>query len=110
MTDAELDALLETLSAHSSGYARDAHSALSALRGERDAWKAQHDAVLSQARKDNLRAEDADRYEQWLLDLGRISGCGHVDENLPRCIEQAFEAMRDERGAALTQARGETEA
>jgi hypothetical protein len=64
------------------------------VTAERDGWKQQHDMVLSQARKDNLRAEDADRYEQWLLDLGRISGCGHVDERLPRCIEEAFAAAQ----------------
>jgi len=68
--------------------------------GERDSWKRQHDLILSGAQKDNLRAEDADRYEQWLLDLGRISGCGHVDENLPRCIEQEFEKVTAQLSAA----------
>lgn len=67
---------------------------------ERDAWKRQHDAVLSQARKDNLRAEDADRYEQWLLDIGRHCGCGHVDERLPRCIDEHVAALESQLAAA----------
>ena len=66
---------------------------------ERDAWKHSYDAVLSQARKDNLRAEDADRYEQWLLDIGKLSGCGHVDDNLTRCIEQHVHGLERERDA-----------
>lgn len=76
---------------------------LSEAKRDRDSWKRQHDMVLAQAQKDNLRAEDADRYEQWLLDLGRISGCGHVDERLPRCIEEAFEAERQSHAATQDQ-------
>lgn len=53
-------------------------------------------ALRSQAQKDNLRAEDADRYEQWLVDIGRNIGCGHVDERLPSCIAEEFEKLRDE--------------
>lgn len=64
------------------------------LKGERDQWKKQHDRVLSQAQRDFDRGHMADQYEQWLLDLGRISGCGHVDERLPRCVEEVFEAER----------------
>lgn len=64
-------------------------------------WKTQCDMIRAQARKDNIRAELADQYEQWLLDLGRISGCGHVDERLPRCIEEEFEKLK----AALITAR-----
>ena len=62
----------------------------------------ERDAILSQARKDNLRAEQADQYEAWLLDLGRISGCGHVDERLPRCISEAFEESQSLLQAANT--------
>ncbi len=53
-------------------------------------------AVRWQAQKDNLRAELADTYEQWLLDIGKLTGCGHVDERLPRCIEEEFEKLLDE--------------
>lgn len=67
------------------------------LTRELDGWKSQHDMILAQARKDNARAEDADRYELWLLELGKLSGCAHLDEGLPRCIEQAFEKLVDER-------------
>lgn len=63
---------------------------------ERDGWHRQHDMVLAQARKDNLRAEQADQYEQWLLDLGKLSGCEHLDDRLPQCIEEAFTTAQDE--------------
>lgn len=76
-------------------------SSLAAAERERDEWKRQHDRVLSQAQKDFDRAAMADTYEQWLLDLGQISGCGHVDERLPRCIEEAF-AKECERAAAAS--------
>lgn len=74
--------------------------ALDAAEKESAAWKRELDLVREVARKDNLRAEDADRYEQWLLDLGRISGCGHVDERLPVCIEQAFSNLAAKLAAA----------
>ena len=77
---------------------------LAEVTRERDAWKRQHDMIISVARIDSLRAEDAERYEQWLLDLGRISGCGHVDERLPRCIEEAFAAVTAERDEAREEA------
>lgn len=31
---------------------------------------------------------DADRFELWLQDIGKAIGCGHIDEQLPRCVEQ----------------------
>lgn len=73
-----------------------------AAAAEKAAHAAEMDLIRQQARKDNLRAEDADRYEQWLTDLGRISGCGHVDERLPRCIEEAFEQAEAERDVAVS--------
>jgi hypothetical protein len=69
---------------------------LAEARGEIERWKSQHDMVLRQARADNDRAHMADQYELWLTDLGRISGCGHIDDNLPRCIEQAFESVSND--------------
>jgi len=32
------------------------------------------------------RAELADRYERWLLDIGQEIGCDHLDERLPYCV------------------------
>ena len=55
-----------------------------------DATKRELEMVRSQARTDNLRAEDADRYERWLEDIGKVIECGHIDERLPRCIEEEF--------------------
>lgn len=46
--------------------------------------------VRTQARKDNARAEDADQYEQWLLEIGKVVGCSHLDEQLPNCIIKAL--------------------
>jgi hypothetical protein len=30
------------------------------------------------------------------LDIGKLIGCGHLDERLPRCIEEEFEKLSDE--------------
>lgn len=65
------------------------------LLDENRALRSELDMVRSQARTDNLRAEDADDFEQWLLDLGKLVGCGHVDEQLPVCIEREFQKMRE---------------
>jgi hypothetical protein len=48
----------------------------------------ENDLMRSTFRDAVSRAELADTYEQWLLDIGKLSGCGHVDERLPQCIEE----------------------
>ena len=81
--------------------ARDRQAQLQAdnleeLMKERDGWKKTHDLVLHQAQKDNLRAEQADQFEQWLLDIGKLIGCEHVDERLPCCIRDELATLRVE--------------
>ena len=55
--------------------------------------QAELSAVRSQARNDNMRADLCDTYSQWLLDIGKLCGCGHLDERLPRCVEEEFEKV-----------------
>lgn len=47
--------------------------------------------VRRQARKDSARAEDADQYERWLLEIGKSIGCSHLDEQLPNCVIRALQ-------------------
>ena len=64
---------------------------LGELRFENQSLRMELSAIRTQALKDNIRAETADRYEQWLLDIGRVIGCGHLDEQLPNCIIRALQ-------------------
>lgn len=45
------------------------------------------------ARKFEIRAELCDTYERWLLDIGKVIGCDHLDNRLPSCIAQEFERL-----------------
>jgi hypothetical protein len=58
-------------------------------------------AVRSQAQKDNMRADLCDTYAQWLLDIGKLIGCGHLDERLPRCIEEEFWKLKEQVNALI---------
>lgn len=69
---------------------------LAAAQQECKQWHDSYDALLFQARTDNLRAEDADRFEQWLLEIGKhVSGCEHVNEQLPSCVLGEFRKCND---------------
>lgn len=78
----------------------DLAARLAAAEAECSRVKHELDMVRSVARSDNLRAEDADQFEAWLLRLGKLSGCEHVDEQLPNCIEAAYQEMQDRLAAA----------
>ncbi len=67
----------------------------------RSAWspepgnKAELTALRNQMRPLMDKAELADMYEKWLLDIGRVVGCQHLDEQLPNCVIAAFHGYRD---------------
>lgn len=76
---------------------------LRAIIGERikplvedaERWKRECDSVRSLANKLDARADDADRYELWLLDIGRAIGCQHLDEQLPNCVIQHLQGDQE---------------
>ena len=46
-----------------------------------------------------VRTHEIDRdvkefYERLLTEIGRIIGCGHIDERLPSCVQDAIEKGR----------------
>lgn len=47
------------------------------------------------------KAELADTYEAWLLDIGRQVGCQHLDEQLPNCVISSLQGDRDQEELAL---------
>jgi len=65
------------------------------LVSDAERWKSECEAVRSLVIKYELRAEDADRYEQWLLDIGRAIGCQHLDEQLPNCVIQHLQGDQE---------------
>lgn len=58
-------------------------------------WKRECNSIRSVALKNSLRADDADRYERWLLDIGRAIGCQHLDEQLPNCVIQHLQGDQE---------------
>lgn len=60
------------------------------LRRELDKLRTQRNELRRANELLTDRAEMADRYESWLTDIGRSVGCGHIDERLPTCVEQAL--------------------
>ena len=53
-----------------------------------------HAALQSLVQPLSDRAEMADQYERWLEDIGKQVGCGHVDEQLPNCVNHELERLR----------------
>lgn len=53
--------------------------------------RAENKLLRRQAMKDRDRAELADSYEKWLLEIGRAVGCQHLDENLQNCVIRAIQ-------------------
>lgn len=68
---------------------------IESLVSDAERWKSECEAVRSLVIKYELRAEDADRYEQWLLDIGRAIGCQHLDEQLPNCVIQHLQGDQE---------------
>lgn len=58
------------------------------LVSDAERWKRECEHVRSIASKLDIKADDADRYERWLLEIGRAIGCQHLDEQLPNCVIQ----------------------
>lgn len=74
---------------------QSAAAKLEPLVSDAERWKSECEAVRSLVIKYELRAEDADRYEQWLLDIGRAIGCQHLDEQLPNCVIQHLQGDQE---------------
>lgn len=68
---------------------------LEPLVSDAERWKRECEAVRSLANTLYARADDADRYERWLLDIGRAIGCQHLDEQLPNCIIQHLQGDQE---------------
>ena len=43
------------------------------------------------ARQHESDRERADDYERTLTEIGRITGCGHLDFNLARCVQETID-------------------
>lgn len=60
-----------------------------------DEMRAEVLRLRRQLRDVSNRAETADEYEAWLLDIGKTIGCTHLDEQLPNCVNKALRGERD---------------
>lgn len=65
------------------------------LVSDAERLKSECEAVRSLVNRYEMRADDADRYEQWLLDIGRAIGCQHLDEQLPNCVIQHLQGDQE---------------
>lgn len=54
-------------------------------------FEAENAMLRSAVRKVEDRAEDADRFERWLAEIGRACGCGHIDEQLVNCVTRSLQ-------------------
>ena len=74
---------------------RQVAAKLEPLVSDAERWKSECESVRSIANRYEIRADDADRYEQWLLDIGRAIGCQHLDEQLPNCVIQHLQGDQE---------------
>ena len=67
---------------------------LAAATQESSGFKAESEAIRRLAREQDLKIDQLDSYERWLTDIGKAIGCGHIDDRLPRCVEEVVEDFR----------------